>query len=332
MTSFNPPPLPSPPMAVPVARPAPAQRPPFPSVGQAVLLTLILIATQLVCGGVLGFIAAMLGARPEDAFGPGLLSVGNVLSFAITLVIGMAWGKLTIRQDLPCRSVPIALWPAAAVTILGLSVLLSEFSNFLLLVLPLPELLSEFFNGLVQNEDQAWQAVVLLCLVAPFTEEPIFRGLMLSGLLKRSRPWVAVLLTAVLFAVTHLNPWQFMPAMCLGLLFGWWFLRTRSLLPCIVGHMLNNSMPFIAASIPGLEIPGYTPSDSDVVLFQPLWFDLAGLAAFALGLAWCHRVFRRIPAPPVDAPADPTGAIPIAMPVAQCPSPALPGSPSDSRP
>lgn len=317
MTSFNPPP--SPPVAIPVVTYAAVRRPPFPSVGQAVLLTLILIGAQLVCGGVLGVLTALSGLGPETAFGPGPISLGNLISFAIVLIVCMAWGKLSLRDALPCRAVPLSLWPAAAVTVIGLSVILSEFSNLLMWVLPLPDFILEFFGGIIGNEGQVWQGILLICIVAPLTEEPIFRGLMLSGLLRCCRPWAAISLTAVLFAVTHLNPWQFVPALSLGLLFGWWFHKTRSLLPGIFGHALNNSLPFIAAVLavvdPRFEIPGYTTGTPDAVVLQPPWFDAAGLVLIAIGLAWCRRVLQRMPAPPISQQSDAPPAIPIAMPV-----------------
>ena len=37
----------------------------------------------------------------------------------------------------------------------------------------------------------------------------------------------------------HLNPWQFVPATLLGVLFAWFLLRTGSLVPCLVGHALH---------------------------------------------------------------------------------------------
>ena len=51
----------------------------------------------------------------------------------------------------------------------------------------------------------------------------------------------------ILFAIAHGNPWQGSLALPLGVLLGWLYLRTRSLLPCIVGGS--------AALLLELEIP-----------------------------------------------------------------------------
>jgi hypothetical protein len=64
----------------------------------------------------------------------------------------------------------------------------------------------------------------------------------------------------------------------LGVIFGWWFVQTRSLIPCLFGHALTNAFPLILSTT--VEIPGYTIGPNT---FQPLWFDILGLALFGIG-------------------------------------------------
>jgi hypothetical protein len=103
-----------------------------------------------------------------------------------------------------------------------------------------------------------------------------------------------VLVTAVLFGLTHLNPWQFSSAMGLGAVLGWWFWRTQSLAPCLLGHALLNGWvlanPYLPFAIPGFN-KGEPYASAEL---QPLWFDLAGLALAGTG-AW---LFQRMTAPP----------------------------------
>ena len=56
----------------------------------------------------------------------------------------------------------------------------------------------------------------------------------------------ALVLSSLLFALSHHNPAQFIGPFCSGLLFGAAFLRARSILPCLVGHVLTNGMWFLA--------------------------------------------------------------------------------------
>jgi membrane protease YdiL (CAAX protease family) len=81
-------------------------------------------------------------------------------------------------------------------------------------------------------------------VLAPISEELLFRGVLLQGLLRNYRPWVAIGQTALLFGIVHFNPAQSLNAFFIGLLLGWLYYRTRSLLVCIAVHVLHNSLSF----------------------------------------------------------------------------------------
>ena len=91
-------------------------------------------------------------------------------------------------------------------------------------------------------------AVLVVC-VAPFVEELVFRGVLLSGLASRMPIGWAMLASAIVFGCVHLPDFKFawypVPALViLGLVSAWLRVRTRSLWPSITLHATNN---FIAA-------------------------------------------------------------------------------------
>lgn len=91
-------------------------------------------------------------------------------------------------------------------------------------------------------------ALLVVC-VAPFVEELVFRGVLLSGLASRMPIGWAMLASAVVFGCVHLPDFKFawypVPALIiLGLASAWLRVRTRSLWPSITLHATNN---FIAA-------------------------------------------------------------------------------------
>jgi hypothetical protein len=87
-------------------------------------------------------------------------------------------------------------------------------------------------------------------LIAPVMEELLYRGFLYRGLAQsRLGPNGAIALTAVLFAVTHIqwigdSMWWFQMLRIgfLGLLFGWLRERTGSVLPGIGIHALINGV------------------------------------------------------------------------------------------
>lgn len=88
----------------------------------------------------------------------------------------------------------------------------------------------------------------VVCLLAPVAEELVFRGAALRTLLawQPERRWLMIVLSALLFALAHLNPAQMLHPFAIGLLLGWMYERTRSVLPGIVFHWANNTLAYLA--------------------------------------------------------------------------------------
>lgn len=87
--------------------------------------------------------------------------------------------------------------------------------------------------------------VVLAVCIAPFIEELVFRGVLLSGLARRMPIGWAMLLSAVVFGAAHLPDFKFawfpVPELVLlGLALAWIRVRARSLWPSIATHATFN--------------------------------------------------------------------------------------------
>ncbi len=114
--------------------------------------------------------------------------------------------------------------------------------------------------------------IVSMAILAPILEELLFRGA-IQGMLMRyfKNPWVGILLASLSFGIIHINPIQVFYATCLGVGFGWVYYRTGSLLPAIVGHILNNSLAVVNGLIWGmdgdLDVPAGTGGELSSVLF-----------------------------------------------------------------
>ena len=89
---------------------------------------------------------------------------------------------------------------------------------------------------------------VAIGLLAPLAEEMVFRGAILRVLLQvfdRRWHWLPIVISAVLFGAVHGNMAQFLHAMLLGLLLGWLYYRTDSIVPGVVLHWVNNSIAYV---------------------------------------------------------------------------------------
>jgi membrane protease YdiL (CAAX protease family) len=112
-------------------------------------------------------------------------------------------------------------------------------------------------------------SILVIGVLPGVCEELVVRGVFLPSLarwmggaasrLGRSS-WVAVVVSALLFAAIHLDPFRFLFTFVLGLVFGFLRLATGSLWPAIVAHASLNTLTFALA--PFLDDPSlpYTPS------------------------------------------------------------------------
>ncbi|HPX05911.1 MAG TPA: CPBP family intramembrane metalloprotease, partial [Tenuifilaceae bacterium] len=82
-------------------------------------------------------------------------------------------------------------------------------------------------------------------ILAPVLEELLFRGIILKGFLKNYSPVKAIVVSGLLFGIFHLNPWQAIGASFVGVILGWVYYKTKSIIPCIIIHFVNNLLAFI---------------------------------------------------------------------------------------
>lgn len=85
--------------------------------------------------------------------------------------------------------------------------------------------------------------VILLietCIIAPIFEEVLYRGILLKGLINKYNSKIAIVYSALIFGIAHLNIPQGINAFLLGLILGTVFYYTRSIYLCMIMHFVNN--------------------------------------------------------------------------------------------
>ena len=127
---------------------------------------------------------------------------------------------------------------------------------------PMPEWLEEAMAKLL--DAPLWITLLSVSIFAPFFEEWLCRGVVLRGLLSKTSPMTAITVSAVFFAVIHLNPWQAIPAFLLGLLFGYVYYKTGSLKLTMLMHCVNNTLAAIFS-----RIPAWADADTFLDIMNP---------------------------------------------------------------
>ena len=145
----------------------------------------------------------------------------------------------------------------------------------------LPETPEWFENAMNAIMDApVWITLISVSVFAPLFEEWLCRGLVLRGLLQKMKPSAAICISALFFAVLHMNPWQAVPAFILGVLFGYVYYKTGSLKLTMLMHFINNTSAVIFS-----RIPEYSEAESFLDVMRPWTYAciFAACAAFVWG-------------------------------------------------
>jgi len=89
--------------------------------------------------------------------------------------------------------------------------------------------------------------LVVMALVPAIGEELFFRGALQKSMLRLSnQPWLAILVSSIVFAILHGTVLKFIPIFTLGVLLGTVYHVTRNLWYTIIIHFLNNALAVLA--------------------------------------------------------------------------------------
>ena len=174
-----------------------------------------------------------------------LAALVSAFSSVITLIIFLKtkWTPLT-RGYLLSKPWGTLLWVAlfSLGTIIPLSFLYEQ------LGIEMDENTQQIITSMMK---EPW-GYVAVGILAPLAEEVVFRGAILRtllGLMSKKNHWVAIMISAAIFGLAHANVAQFVNALLLGLLLGWMYYRTKSLVPGILLHWVNNTMAYVLSNI-----------------------------------------------------------------------------------
>lgn len=167
-------------------------------------------------------------------------------STLLILYLGYRFSGLSFKDEFSFISFNVLLIPAMIFAFGGLEYFLNEINIWFEIILPPPAWFLELFSRLFDSDLGVWGGILRIVIIAPIVEELIFRGVIMSGFSRIYHPVFAIFFSALLFALFHLNPWQFPATFALGLILGWIRIRTGSVLACIAGHAIHNGLVFLS--------------------------------------------------------------------------------------
>lgn len=265
----------------------------IPSVADIFILVFLLLVGSLIGSGVVLVASLCVGAGNSAAF---MAEYTTLISYPIMFIPPMIWAAGKSRRNrmqykglaLDNANVAPHGWLLCALMVMAATLaagIVGDLSTSWLP--PMPKWLEDALKGLTTGS--FWVNFICVSIFAPFFEEWLCRGMVERGLLGRGvKPAWAIVLSALFFALIHLNPWQAIPAFLLGCLFGYVYYKTGSLKLTMLMHFTNNTFALVIGHIDSLQ-------DAEN------WMDVLGpgywycFAASVLLIALVVLAFRRIP-------------------------------------
>jgi membrane protease YdiL (CAAX protease family) len=191
----------------------------------------------------------------------------QLAGFLLTAFVFVKLKGQNLRRSIRLRWVGGRLLVFAAMIACGAS----AFSTFALAAAepwigPMPDYILQLMPATWQDYGMM---LLIGCVGAGVCEEIFFRGL-IQGVLSRRGRWVAILLTALLFGIMHMNLFQFTGGLIMGIILGWLVERGGSLLPAMVMHATVNGLCFTWFFAKGASLE------------PPPWWMLAGFGMIGL--------------------------------------------------
>ena len=110
---------------------------------------------------------------------------------------------------------------------------------------------TEAYEEVMQGIGLGGWAILSAVVAAPILEEVLFRGLVFESCGERFGNGVGLILSALLFGVIHVVPVQMINAFVVGLILGYVYLKTRSLVSVIIIHAINNAIAYASSALFG---------------------------------------------------------------------------------
>lgn len=217
-----------------------------------------------------------------------ILGVGSVL---FILLYGIRKSQAPVLEIFPLKIFnPLVLIPVATF-IWGAHNFLEDVNAWVEKLIPAPPWFWELFSKIFEGDYGFMGVFLKVAVIAPIIEELIFRGLIFHGFRKNYNGFVAVFMSALLFSLFHLNPWQIPATFVLGLLLGWLMLRTNNILLAILGHSINNAWVLLTITYwkPLHEHSIYLLEHNNFLYLSGLVVFLSLILIYFTSIPWLHK-------------------------------------------
>ncbi len=213
-----------------------------------------------------------------------------VFMLAPTLWLISRWHTKKVFSYIQMKAVPVSEILLAVITTVIFIPVSSYIGEFLMRQLNFPDFLlrinEQIFTSYTPGEF-VW-LIFVVCITPAICEETLFRGYF-QRTLERRLGMKSVFIAGILFGLYHMEPVNLISLSLLGILIGFFFYRSKSMLPGMAAHFTNNLLAILSLyKMPnGHPVVGFLSNATPFVLF------IAGIVLSAAAVVVYQRATER---------------------------------------
>lgn len=246
----------------------------FPTVLDIVAAVGMFLAAQFICGAFLPMLRKAMGD-----YSAALLIV---YSAAMLLTIAAFAGYKKLRDGerghthfffIKYNHVALMLWGIIATIAVGV------------VIEPLVDLFpKEWYEEVFSRIGLGQWTMVMTVVAAPVLEEIFFRGQIQENAMRKWGPFAGLFIAAAIFGVIHGIPQQIVGGFFIGLVLGYVYMRTHSLMAVIVIHAVNNAIAYLQMSIADGKLMSLGEMIGNRALYNTIYWSSAALCLISLAV------------------------------------------------
>jgi len=193
---------------------------------------------------------------------------------------------LTIKQrpileSLRIKMVSLDTIQYSLIFSIGVLIIIDTIDRIIHQIIPTPDYIIDL-SGIMQPDSLLGYVFLFLAvvIVAPIGEEVVFRGFLQKFLEEHWKDITrAVLVTSLFFAMIHFNPFWTIQIYILGVLLGFLSWKTKSVIPSIMLHSINNGSAYILSVFEDINLNFYLWNNhvSPIFIFIAIYLIFKGL-------------------------------------------------------
>ena len=250
-------------------------------------LVVVFIAYQVI-GGVITYF--LFGMKPTDANVAGFriaTGAGQLLFIFLPTLFLVRIATTSPKEFLRVRMPDVRTLILPLVGVFSLQQMLQVYMTFQDKI-PLPGPLQDISREFKDMFEEAYKllatansipellvVILVIALIPALAEEFLFRGMVQRCFEKGFGSMRGVILTGVIFAAYHLNPFSFIPLVVLGIYLGFLAMRANSIWASAAAHFYNNAFACVATYLKvddNALVVGNSDTLSPGMLLGTFWF------------------------------------------------------------